>query len=157
MRCILDQLVVPVAFVAHSNFPPSLFWLCQPILPCSKNGMQLRLREFNSEPEEKRPSTEALASVNAMYTNLRRLPVFRLLSLGVEISDYNEIMELPLLSLRECTPSLEVLELLSPRRTPSPQSIPNMMKTFFMEWDDFIAESLGVVITKKDTVATVNS
>ena len=102
--------------------------------------MQLRLREFNSEPEEKRPSTEALASVNAMYTNLRRLHVFRLLSLGVKISDYNEIMELPLLSPRECTPSPEVLELLSPRRTPLPQSIPNMMKTFFMEWDDLIAD-----------------
>lgn len=30
------------------------------------NIPNLRLREFNSEPEEKRPSTEALASVNAM-------------------------------------------------------------------------------------------
>ena len=123
--------------MARLNVRPSLFWLYQSlILP----EMQLRLREFNSDPEEKRPSTEALASVNAMYTNLRRLPVFRLLSLGLEISDYNEIMELPLLS-RECTPSPEVLELLSPRRTSSPQSIPNMMKTFFMEWDDLIADT----------------
>ena len=114
------------------------FWLYQSLILI---GMQLGLQALNSESTENNPSREALASVNTLYTNLRRLPVFRLLSLGVEISDYNEIMELPLLSLRECTPSPEVFELLSPMRTPPPQSIPNVMKTFFMEWDDLIADT----------------
>ena len=121
--------------MAHLIVRPSLFWLYQSLI---LNGMQLGLQALNSESTENNPSREALASVNTLYTNLRRLPVFRLLSLEVGISDCNEIMELPLLS-RECTPSPEVLELLSPRRTPLPQSIPNMMKTFFMEWDDLIA------------------
>lgn len=105
--------------------------------------MQLRLQASNSKSEENKPSMEALASVNTMYTHLRRLPVFRLLSLGVGISDYNEIMELPLLSPRKCTQSPEILELLhvSPRRNPHSQSIPNIMKKFFVEWDDLIAHT----------------
>ena len=108
-----------------------------------KIGMQLRLRVSRSESKEKRLSAEALASVNRMYTNLRRLPIFRLLSLEVGASDHNQIMELPLMSPRKRTPSPDVSELsiLSPRRTPSPESIPEIMDTFFMEWDELIAHT----------------
>ena len=86
-------------------------------------------------------SARTLTSVNSKYINLRRLPLFRLLSLDVGVSDYNEIMELPILSPRRRTPSPEVLEisLLSPRRVPSPQSIPGEMETFFEEWEELFA------------------
>lgn len=108
------------------------------------NGMQLRLHASRSESKENKLSAEALASVNRMYTNLRRLPIFRLLSLEVKASDHNEIMELPLISPRKRTPSPDVseLSLLSPRRTPSPQSIPDdIMETFFVEWDELIVHT----------------
>ena len=102
-----------------------------------------RNQASRSESKEKRLSAEALASVNRMYTNLRRLPIFRLLSLEVGASDHNQIMELPLMSERRRTPSPDVLELsiLSPRRTPSPESIPEIMDTFFMEWNELIAHT----------------
>ena len=105
--------------------------------------MQLRLEASLSESRENKLSAEALASVNCMYTNLRRLPVLRLLSLDVGVSDYNEIMELPMMSPRKRSPSPEVLELslLSPRRSPSPRSIPDIMETFFMEWDELIVHT----------------
>ena len=127
--------------MAHSNFPPSLFLLYQSL--DDKIGMQLRLQASRSESKEKRLSAEALASVNRMYTNLRRLPIFRLLSLEVGASDHNQIMELLLMSQRRRTPSPDVLELsiLSPRRTPSPESIPEIMDTFFMEWNELIAHT----------------
>ena len=47
------------------------------------------------------------------------------------------------MSPRRRTPSPDVSELsvLSPRRTPSPESVPDIMETFFMEWDALIAHT----------------
>ena len=105
--------------------------------------MQLRLQASESESmsRDNLLSARTLTSVNSKYINLRRLPVFRLLSLDVGVSDYNEIMELPILSPRRRTPSPEVLEisLLSPRMVPLPQSIPSEMEIFFEEWDELFA------------------
>jgi hypothetical protein len=103
-------------------------------------GLQVPESEFKSI--EKKLSARALASVNSMYTRLRRLSVFRLLSLGIGVTDYNEIMELPMLSPRKCTASPDVLSISLPSpRSASSQSIPDIMETFFKEWGELIVHT----------------
>lgn len=123
--------------------------------------MQLRFQasEFETISRDNLLSARTLTSVNSKYTNLRRLPVFRLLSLDVGVSDYNEIMEIPTLSPRRRTSSPEVLEisLLLPRRAPSPQSIPSEMETFFEEWEELFAYTTHTGPFQRDEEANEGS